>query len=204
MDNGGKYEEYHERILKADGGISEKFLSKDEYKEANGFSVISAQGYELSCLGKIDEVSTKKKMMLDHSYGSFNSNLKEGRRDSVERTLDNTLMPGLPPLLVPNVSFSDKIFNQPCLSPQSQRRTSTVIRFSFKRKSCDGEEKTEYCKYALFCGTKFLILYFEVHSLMSIGNLFCVRCIKKILVSSQGRASNSIFCGREAKSRMLV
>lgn len=144
VDNGGKYEEYHERILKADGGISEKFLSKDEYKEASGFSVISAQGYELSCLGKTDEVSTKKKKMLDHSYESFNSSLKEARRDSVDRTLDNTLMPGLP-LLVPNVSFNDKIFNQPCVSPQSQRRTSTVIRFSFKRKSCDGEEKTEYC-----------------------------------------------------------
>lgn len=147
VDNGAKHEEYHERILKADGGISEKFLSKDEYKEANGFSVISAQGYELSCLGKADEVSTKKKKLLDRAYGSFNSNLKDGRCEPVDRSLDNTLMPPGLPLLVPSVSFNDKIFNQPCVSPQSQLRTSTVIRFSFKRRSCDGEERTEYCKY---------------------------------------------------------
>lgn len=140
VDGLHKIEEYHGSYLKIDGGKTEKFLSKDEYKESNRYAVISSQGYELSCLGKNDEVYTTRKKVLEHS-GSFNG-LKEEKHDFGEKTHDINLKLGLP-RLVPCLSFNDKIMNPP--SPQSQRRKSTVIRLSFKRKSCDGDEKTGYC-----------------------------------------------------------
>ena len=123
-DSRCKYEEYHESYLKIDVGKSEKF---------------STQGYELSCLGKADEVCSKRKKMLDHSsYGSFKG-LKEDRRDSKEK------IQGLH-RLVPSVSFNDNILNLSSIGPQSQRKQSAVFRLSFKRRSCDGEETTKHCR----------------------------------------------------------
>lgn len=118
-----KYEEYHERYLKIDGGKSEKF---------------STQGYELSRLGKADEVCSKREKMIDHSYGSFKG-LKEDRRDSKEK------IQGLPKLFS-SYSFNDKVLNPPSMGPQAQRKQSAVFRLSFKRKSCDGEEATKHCR----------------------------------------------------------
>ncbi|XP_059452177.1 uncharacterized protein LOC132182840 [Corylus avellana] len=123
MDSRRKYEEYHESYLKIDGGNSEKF---------------GTQGYELSCLGKADEVCSRRAKMLDHSYGSFKGP-KEDRRDSHEK------IQGLR-RLVPSVSFNDKILNPSIAGPQSQRKHSAVFRLSFKRKSCDGEETAERCQ----------------------------------------------------------
>ncbi|KAI5315815.1 hypothetical protein L3X38_044991 [Prunus dulcis] len=55
VDNGCKYEEY-QSYMKIDGGKSDKITGKDERRKSNWFSLISTQGYELSCLGKADEV----------------------------------------------------------------------------------------------------------------------------------------------------
>ncbi|PQQ07897.1 uncharacterized protein Pyn_16479 [Prunus yedoensis var. nudiflora] len=49
VDNGCKYEEY-QSYMKIDGGKSDKITGKDERRESNWFSLISAQGYELSLL----------------------------------------------------------------------------------------------------------------------------------------------------------
>ncbi|XP_010258683.1 PREDICTED: uncharacterized protein LOC104598353 [Nelumbo nucifera] len=120
VDNRCKYEEFYESYLKIDGGKAEKFLSKEECKDTKGFSLLSAQG-----------------------YGSFNG-LKYNRHDSEEKTQESTFKSRLP-RLHPSVSFNDK--NQPPSSPsaQSQWKKSAVIRLSFKRKSYDGEEKSESC-----------------------------------------------------------
>ncbi|XP_043687096.1 uncharacterized protein LOC122638277 [Telopea speciosissima] len=145
VDTGSKYEGFYESYLKIDGG---KTVNKEEYNEADGFKVESAQGYELSYLGKANEVCTKRQKVLDDPYGSFNG-LKEDRQDSEEKSQESTLKSCLP-RLVPAVGFNDK--NQLPASPsaQSQKKKSTVIRVSFKRKSCDGDEMTEFCSSQKF------------------------------------------------------
>ncbi|XP_042500236.1 uncharacterized protein LOC122078348 [Macadamia integrifolia] len=145
VDTGCKYEGFYESYLKIDGG---KAVNKEEYNEADGFPVASAQGYELSYLGKANEVCMKRKKVLDDPYGSFNG-LKEDKQDSEEKSQENNLKSCLP-RLVPTFSFNDK--NQPPASPvaQSQKKKSTVIRLSFKRKSCDGDEMIEFCSSKKF------------------------------------------------------
>ncbi|PIA62892.1 hypothetical protein AQUCO_00200719v1 [Aquilegia coerulea] len=126
-----------ERYLTIDGGTVENFC-KDECKEGDGFTVLSSRGYDLSCLGKVDDICTKRKKELQDPYGSFN--LKDDGHDSEENTLKSRL-----PCLLPNINLNDK--NQLPSSPcgPSQRRKSAVYRVSFKRKSYDGEEATEFC-----------------------------------------------------------
>ncbi|BBH00281.1 Protein of unknown function D [Prunus dulcis] len=82
VDNGCKYEEY-QSYMKIDGGKSDKITGKDERRESNRFSLISTQGYELSRLGKADEVCSKRKNILDHSYGSFKGLREDGRAQSL-------------------------------------------------------------------------------------------------------------------------
>lgn len=83
VDNGCKYEEY-QSYMKIDGGKSDKITGKDERKESNWFSIINTQGYELSHLGKADEVCSKRKNILYHSYGSSIGLIEDGR-DSNEK-----------------------------------------------------------------------------------------------------------------------
>ncbi|PQP97640.1 uncharacterized protein Pyn_18244 [Prunus yedoensis var. nudiflora] len=147
VDNGCKYEEY-QSYMKIDGGKSDKITGKDERRESNRFSLISTQGYELSRLGKADEVCSKRKNILDHSYGSFKG-LRENGRDSNEKIQDNALKSGLS-RLAPSVSFNDKILSAQSLVPQSQRKPSAVFRLSFKRRSCDAEETIEQCESKRF------------------------------------------------------
>ncbi|CAL9008932.1 unnamed protein product [Prunus brigantina] len=128
VDNGCKYEEY-QSYMKIDGGKSDKITGKDEGRESNRFSLINSQGYELFHLGKADEVCSKRKNILDHSYGSFKG-LTEDGRDSNEKIQDNALKSGLS-RLVPSVSFDDKILSAQSLVPQSQRKPSAVFRLSF-------------------------------------------------------------------------
>lgn len=142
VDSGCKYEGFYESYIKIDEGKTEKFLSKDEYKQSDGFSLLSTQGYDLSCLTKADEVCPKRKKVLEDSYVSFKG-LKEGKRDSVEKIQESNLKSCLPRML-PSVSTNEK--NQPLCSPPPQRKKSTVIMLSLKRKSCDGDESTELCK----------------------------------------------------------
>lgn len=139
VDGNHTYEEYHESYLKIDGGKPEKYLGKDDHKESNRF----ARGYELQRLGKSNDISNKTKKILDHPYGSFKG-IKENRLDSEAGTFRSGLS-----RLVPSISFNDKILSSGNLGPQSQRKKSAIFRLSFKRRSCDGEETTEQCKYSI-------------------------------------------------------
>ncbi|CAL5370690.1 unnamed protein product [Camellia sinensis] len=136
------FKEYHERFVKIDGAKTEKFLSKDGFKDSNKFALVSAQGYEVACLGKAEEFATMRKTKLDRSYGSFNC----VRHDFEEKTQQKFLKSGLA-RLVPSVSFNEKIINTRSPAQQLQRRKSTVIRLSLKRQSIDAEETNE-------CGAK--------------------------------------------------
>ncbi|XP_022774528.1 uncharacterized protein LOC111316716 isoform X3 [Durio zibethinus] len=139
VDGKCKYEEYHESYLKIDGGK----MSKDELKESNRFSLISSQGHELSRFGKADEICNRRKKLLDQSYGSFKG-LKEDRRKSEEKNLRSGLS-----RMVPSVSFNEKILTS-SMAPQAQRKISAVFRLSFKRRSCDAEDKLEECSAKRF------------------------------------------------------
>lgn len=112
--------------------------------ELDGFSLMSTLGYEFSYLGKADEISSKRKKILDHSLGSFKG-FKEDKRDSDEKTWENRKS-GLMQLL-PAVSFNEKLLHQSSMCPQPQKRPSAVFRLSFKRRSCEREETIEHCKY---------------------------------------------------------
>ncbi|XVF60591.1 hypothetical protein PTKIN_Ptkin08bG0060700 [Pterospermum kingtungense] len=103
----------------------------------------SGQGHELSCFGKADEICNRRKKLLDHSYGSFKG-LKEDRRSSEEKNLRSGLS-----RMVPSVSFNEKILTSN-MAPHSQRKISAVFRLSFKRRSCDAEDKLEECSSKRF------------------------------------------------------
>ncbi|KAL6297085.1 hypothetical protein ACE6H2_005227 [Prunus campanulata] len=134
--------------MKIDGGKSDKITGNDERRESNWFSLTSTQGYELSRLGKADEVCSKRKNILDHSYGSFKGLIEDGR-DSNEKIQDNALKSGLF-RFVASVSFNDKILSAQSLVLQSQRKPSAVFRLSFKSRSCDAEETIEQCQSKRF------------------------------------------------------
>ncbi|KAL2898624.1 Protein ENHANCED DISEASE RESISTANCE 2 [Bienertia sinuspersici] len=91
------------------------------------------------------EFCARRKKLLDRSLVSFNR-LKE-KRDSLEHTQDNNVMlkAGLPHLL-PSVSFNDLNF-LPSSGRQSLKKKSAVIRLSFKRRSCEGEESSELKRF---------------------------------------------------------
>ncbi|XP_021682276.2 uncharacterized protein LOC110666176 [Hevea brasiliensis] len=117
VDGRGKYQECHKSYMKIDGHR----ISRDESMESKGFAV----------LGKAEE--NRRKKLLDN-YGSFKGSI-EDRRDSQEITLKSGL-----PLLVPSVSFNDKVLNA-----SAPKKKLAVFRLSFKRKSCDGDEISEHC-----------------------------------------------------------
>ncbi|KAL0350850.1 UNVERIFIED_CONTAM: hypothetical protein Sradi_4234200 [Sesamum radiatum] len=94
-------------------------------------------------LVKSEELGTKRKKNLDRSYVSFNG-VKDDRNDHEEKASEK-LFKSVLPRLVPSVSFNDKINAAVSVGTQSQRKKSTVIRLSFKRKSVDGEETNERC-----------------------------------------------------------
>ncbi|CAL8138753.1 unnamed protein product [Prunus armeniaca] len=103
VDNGCKYEEY-QSYMKIDGGKSDKITGKDERRESNRFSLVSPQGYVLSRLGKADEVCSKRKNILDHSYGSFKGLIEDGHYSN-EKIEDNALKSGLSQLVPSRVWF---------------------------------------------------------------------------------------------------
>ncbi|XP_022990718.1 uncharacterized protein LOC111487522 [Cucurbita maxima] len=129
LENRCKYEEYHESYLKIDGGKPENIKNKDEY----GFGLMNCQG---------NEISSKKRSMLDRSYGSF-KDLKDDCHNSLEKNQENTLKSALP-CIVPSISFNEKILTSQ--TPQGLKKQSAVFRLSFKRRSCDGEETIEKCQ----------------------------------------------------------
>lgn len=135
VDGKGKYEEFHESYFKIDGGKKDSNVNKEELKDTNKFSFPS----ELPPLGKLDDICSKRKKMIDH-YGSFKGYL-ESTRESEEKRKSGVMR------LIPSASFNDKLLNPASLGSQ-QRKKSAIYRLSFKRRSsCDGEELTEQCNY---------------------------------------------------------
>ncbi|GMI68475.1 hypothetical protein like AT3G29180 [Hibiscus trionum] len=121
-----RYEQYHECHLKIDGGR----MSKEEQRESNGrISVIGRHSHELSRFGKEADDRMKKS---DPCRGSFQS-VKDERRNSEEKIVRSCVC-----RLVPSTSLNEKIL---AANMASQIRKSAVYRLSFKRTSCDAEEK---------------------------------------------------------------
>ncbi|PIN14821.1 hypothetical protein CDL12_12545 [Handroanthus impetiginosus] len=136
MDSMCNFKEYHEKYLKIDNSKTEFFLSKDG-KEPNGFTMVDTQRKALPGIVKCEELGTERKAKLDRAYLSFNG-VKVERSGHEEKTSENLLKSVLP-RLVPSASFNDKIYSTTNACPQSQRKTSTVIRLSITRKSVDEE-----------------------------------------------------------------
>ncbi|XP_073310904.1 uncharacterized protein [Primulina huaijiensis] len=143
LDSKCNFKEYHDKYLKVDKCITEKLLSNDGVKDLKGLTFVNTQGKELSGFVKSEESGTKKKKNLDRAFVSFNG-LKDDKKFCDEKTPQD-LLKSVFPRLLPSVSFNDKINLASSSGPQSQRKKSTtVIRLSFKRKSVDGEEKNEF------------------------------------------------------------
>ncbi|XP_008787099.2 uncharacterized protein LOC103705235 [Phoenix dactylifera] len=133
-----------ERYFKRDGGN----CGKDELKDLDRLAMISPHRYKLS-MEKVDEARfrrqgaefcTKMKKTLVDSYGSF----KGSKGHETEENYHESKTPSRVRKLVPSVSFNDKI-QMPSASPQCQKRKTAVLRLSYKRKSYDGEDTTEFC-----------------------------------------------------------
>ncbi|KAI5665677.1 hypothetical protein M9H77_15530 [Catharanthus roseus] len=138
VDSKCTIKEYHESYLKIDNGTTEMLLSKEGIKDPKRFALLSTPGYELPRLSRTDEFGTKRKKMLDRTYGSFNV-MKEDRVDVDEKSQESMLKSVLP-RLVPSVSFNDKIITGSSANGVSQKTKTAVIRLSVKRTSVDREE----------------------------------------------------------------
>ncbi|XP_061365996.1 uncharacterized protein LOC133309257 [Gastrolobium bilobum] len=117
VDNKCQYEEYRESYVKVDGGNADMLMGKDE----SGFGLVSSQGCGISRLSK--------------TQGSFKG-IKEYKHSLEEKTQKNTRKSGFQ-FFTPSASFNDKTLNRP------SKKLSTILRLSFKRRSCDVEEPTE-------------------------------------------------------------
>jgi hypothetical protein len=119
-----------EQYLKGDGGKNEKEKASDEPK-------LSIQ---------ISDVASKTKKFLTNSCAGSFKGLKE-KADREEKHSMNRA-PSFVKKMLPSVSFNDKMAGTG--SPTSKRK-SAVIRLSYKRKSYDGEEATEFSMFYHFC-----------------------------------------------------
>ena len=143
-----------ERYLKRDGGKT----GKDEFKDLDRFAMISPHRYKLSTemfdgarfRMQGGEFCTKMKKTLLNSYDSF----KGSKGHETEEKCHESKTPSRVRRLVPSVSFNDKM-QMPSASPQCQKRKTAVLRLSYKRKSYDGEDATEFCKYNILHFTLF-------------------------------------------------
>ena len=132
-----------EEYLKIEEGKTEKVLNQDEDKEVgkNLNKIVEAKSRAVAT----DMLADRKKVMED-LYGSFESSNEDGQAEE-EKAHENTFKSPCIAHLVPSVSFPDKVPQIPNASPSCPKRKSAVIRLSFKRRSCDGDETTEFCKY---------------------------------------------------------
>lgn len=145
-----------ERYFQGDVGKAGMPLGKDDVKECNNFDVVDILDHEIPSVGKIEDARTdnvspdalvKRKKALDGSHLSFRG-LKPESNAPEEKANDNNMKQvasSCLPRLVGAVSFNDRVQPLPCVSPVSQRKKSAVLRLSFKRKSVDGDETTEFC-----------------------------------------------------------
>ncbi|KAI5321644.1 hypothetical protein L3X38_030715 [Prunus dulcis] len=98
--------------MKIDGGKSDKITGKDERRESNQFSLISTQGYELSRLGKADEVC--------------NSKCREFGSQSQRKPFSDFLLKGDP--VMQKFDFSEQWFLFfPYLIKYKEKETSVVL-----------------------------------------------------------------------------
>ncbi|KAK6128845.1 hypothetical protein DH2020_037411 [Rehmannia glutinosa] len=126
VDSNRNFKEYHEKYLKIDHSHTESLLRKDGAKEPNRFMLIDTQRKELPAL--------KSEKKLDRAFFSFNG-VKVDRSAHEENKTQQSLLKSVLPRLVPSLSFNDKICSTISSVPQSQRKSSTVIRLSITRKS---------------------------------------------------------------------
>lgn len=142
LDSKHNFKEYHDKYLKVDNCKTELLLSTDGLKDLKGLTFVNTQGKELAGFVKNEESGTKKKKNLDRAFVSFNG-IKDDKIYGDEKTPQD-LLNSVFPRLLPSLSFNDKINLASSSGPQSQRKKSTtVIRLSFKRKSVDREETNE-------------------------------------------------------------
>ncbi|KAL0377567.1 UNVERIFIED_CONTAM: hypothetical protein Sradi_3062200 [Sesamum radiatum] len=146
LDSRCSFKDYYEKNRKIDNGKTE-FLEQQWTQGTKWIYIISNQVKELPGLVKSELVPTKRKKNLDRSYVSFNG-VKDDRNDHEEKASEK-LFKSVLPRLVPSVSFNDKINGAVSAGTQSQRKKSTVIRLSFKRKSVDGEETNDVTWYCV-------------------------------------------------------
>ncbi|XP_074570959.1 uncharacterized protein LOC141827574 [Curcuma longa] len=88
------------------------------------------------------DIYTKKKTNLSDSHGGFKGSKEVHEMDDkshVNKASSHICK------LVPSVCFNNRIQKIPNGSPPSQNKRSSVIKLSYKRKSYDGEDKTEFC-----------------------------------------------------------
>ncbi|KAL6507356.1 hypothetical protein OROGR_023551 [Orobanche gracilis] len=140
VEGNRNFKEYHEKYLKIDKCETELFLSKDGVRETNNsFLLIDTQRKPLPALVKSDESVAKTKRTLDRVFLSFNG-VKVDENALHEDKTQGNLLKCVFPRLVPSISFNEKIFSTSSLAPQSQRKSSTVIRLSITRKSVEEKE----------------------------------------------------------------
>ncbi|XP_042443047.1 uncharacterized protein LOC122028095 isoform X1 [Zingiber officinale] len=88
------------------------------------------------------DIYTKKKKGLNESYGGLKGSKEVHETDDKSHVNKASLHICN---LVPSVCFNNKVQQMPNASPPCQKKRSAVIRLSYKRKSYDGEEITEFC-----------------------------------------------------------
>ncbi|KAE8665657.1 alpha-1,4 glucan phosphorylase L isozyme [Hibiscus syriacus] len=124
-------------ILESDSDDDFVSVQGDGFPLGNAIGNMSS-GQLRQCDGKADEICNRKKKPFDHRYGSFKGP-KEDKRNSEEKNLRSGLS-----RMIPSMSFNNKILTSGS-TPQYQRKKSAVLRLSFKKRSCDTEDKLEDC-----------------------------------------------------------
>ncbi|XP_072989823.1 uncharacterized protein [Typha latifolia] len=138
-----------EQYLKRDDGKTEKNANNDELNDVDRPTTIKPQSCELS-VAKVEEarlrnqckdVPPKRKKSLASSFGSFKGSRGKHKKEEKSHEIK---APSRLRKLLPSVSFNDKSQQLPNVSSPCQKRKSAVIRLSYKRSSCGGEETTEF------------------------------------------------------------
>ncbi|KAJ6805467.1 uncharacterized protein M6B38_180630 [Iris pallida] len=127
------------QFLRKDDGKLENLLHKRECREADIFSTISLQSSEGT------EIRSKTKIVSKDSLFKDLEGASHGQEENAHETTLKPLTSCRAHSLAPSVSFNDKLQHAPGASPPCPRRTSAVIRLSFKKRSCDVDESTETC-----------------------------------------------------------
>lgn len=130
-----------EEYFKREEGKSE-VLSQDEDKEPD-------KGLRARGAG----ASIERTVVLEEPCDIFKSLNEDGCEAAEKSHEDGSKQIKLPNThhLVPSFSFNEKTPQVPSASAPCPKRKSAVIKLSFKRRSCDGEETTEFCKSRPLC-----------------------------------------------------